>query len=224
MAVINATNSNNPQMGVQNGGVVTNPNAELTNDQFMQLLLTELQYQDPTEPMDSDKILTQTSQLATLESADKINNSMASVVESMEKQQSMGALSAIGKMASVGSDAIEYYQGYPSQFEVYFPEEISDGTLSIMDLNGKTVKTIDLDSLEGEQGVLAFEWDGKNSAGEQMESGYYRVQANYKNKDGEAVETSFGVYPVESVRFDQGEAYMKLGSSYVPMDYIAEFY
>ena len=37
------------------GSTPTNPNAELKQEDFLALLLTELQYQDPTEPMDSQK-------------------------------------------------------------------------------------------------------------------------------------------------------------------------
>ena len=45
----------------------------LSKDDFMKLFLAEMQHQDPTEPMDSEKILTQTSQLATIESTDNTN-------------------------------------------------------------------------------------------------------------------------------------------------------
>ena len=49
----------------------------LQKDDFLKLLLVELQHQDPTEPMDSEKILSQTSQLATLESAQNTNDARA---------------------------------------------------------------------------------------------------------------------------------------------------
>ena len=54
----------------------TNPGSVLDKDSFMKLLLVELEHQDPTDPMDSDKILTQTSQLATLESASNTNKAL----------------------------------------------------------------------------------------------------------------------------------------------------
>ena len=51
----------------------------LGKDDFMKLLLVELQHQDPTEPMDSEKILTQTSQLAGLESSENTNKALATL-------------------------------------------------------------------------------------------------------------------------------------------------
>lgn len=207
-----------------NNGIVQNPNGILDKDSFMKLLLVELQYQDPTEPMDSEKILTQTSQLATLESANNTNKAMEELVNKLNSNMDMGALSAIGKMASLGSNAITLPESGPARFEVYFQNEIQSGTLNIIDINGKVVKTVSLDEQSGKSGVLAFEWDGYSDLGEKLEQGYYSVKVDYTDKEGLAQKTQFGIYPVESVRFDNGKPQMKLGSSYVPMDYIKEFF
>jgi flagellar basal-body rod modification protein FlgD len=202
---------------------VENPKSALDKDSFLQLLLVELQYQDPTEPMDSEKILTQTSQLATLESADNTNSTMEKLVDKMNGSMDTGALSAIGKMASLGSNAITLADG-KSQFEVWFPTDIKSGTLKIKNSDGDVVKTVSLDEQEGKSGVLAFQWDGRNDDGELLDDGYYSVTAEYLDTDNNQQETQFGVYPVESVRYSEGTTYVKLGSSYVPMDYVSDFY
>ncbi len=206
------------------GDTVENPDSILGKDDFMQLLLTELQYQDPTDPMDSDKILTQTSELATLESADNTNKAIEDLVDQMKASQDFSSISAIGKMASLGTNAITLDENHLSNFEVYFPSEISSGTLNILDSNGNTVRTVPLDSQAGKEGVLAFQWDGISDSGEQLDPGRYYVTADYTDVNGEAKQTQVGVYPVESVRFDNGQALMKLGSSYVPQENIVEYY
>ena len=53
-----------------------NPNGVLGKDDFLKLLLLELKYQDPTSPMDSEKILSQTSQLAGLEASENTNKAL----------------------------------------------------------------------------------------------------------------------------------------------------
>jgi len=206
------------------GDIIENPDSVLDKDSFMQLLLTELQYQDPTDPMDSDKILTQTSQLATLESADNTNKAMEELVAQMKASQDFSSISAIGKMASLGSNAITLQEGQLSNFEVYFQNEIQTGTLTISDNNGNVVRSVPLDEQAGKSGVLAFQWDGKNDSGEQLNPGNYYVTADYTDTNGEAQKTQFGIYPVESVRFDDGKALMKLGSSYIPQEYIKEYF
>ncbi|MCF6172600.1 MAG: flagellar hook capping protein [Campylobacteraceae bacterium] len=226
MATAITSNTTN-QQGITsslNSGATQNPNSVLDKDSFMKLLLTELQYQDPTSPMDTEKILTQTSQLATLESADNTNKTMEDLVSKLDSSMNMGALAAIGKMASLGSNSISLPENDLAKFEIYFKDKIQSGTLNITDSKGNLVRTVSLDNQAGKDGVLAFQWDGVSDSGEKLNQGLYSVTADYTDADGNAQKTQFGIYPVESVRYDNGKPLMKLGSSYVPMSTISEFY
>ncbi len=211
-------------LSTTNNATTQNPNSVLGKDSFMKLLLTELRYQDPTSPMDTEKILAQTSQLATLESADNTNKTMENLVSRLDSSMNMGALAAIGKMASLGSNSISLPEKDMAKFEVYFKNKIQSGTLTISDSKGNTVRTVSLDKQAGKDGVLAFQWDGVSDSGEKMKQGLYSVTVDYTDSNGNAQKTQFGIYPVESVKFDKGKALMKLGSSYVPMAKISEFY
>ena len=196
----------------------------LGKDDFLQLLLVELQHQDPTDPMDSDKILTQTSQLATLEASENTNKALTDLATQLKQSVSAGATSVIGKMASLGYNAITLKDGTAS-YEVYFPNEIKDGTLTIKDSSGNKVQTFDLGDLAaGKSGTVAFKWDGTNQYGDKVKDGYYSVTADYIDASGKSQTTQYGVYPVESIRYDDGETYVKLGSTYYPMGDITEFY
>ena len=202
----------------------TNPGSVLDKDSFMKLLLVELEHQDPTDPMDSDKILTQTSQLATLESASNTNKALEELATQLSASRDFAAVSVIGKMASLGSNAVTLEKGSTAKFEVYFENTIKTGTMTITDKNGNTVKTVSLADQAGKKGVLAFEWDGTNNSNQALEAGYYSVKADYVDSTGAAQSTQFGIYPVESVRYDDGKPLIKLGSSYIPMTYIKEFF
>jgi len=205
----------------------------LDNDDFMMLLLAELQNQDPTEPTDTGTILTQTSQLATMSAADDTNNALADLSASLSTQDQFGTISAIGKTANLGSDAIEHDQSSVSKFEIYFPEDVKSGIVEVSDLEGNVVATIpivmdeDADGNREEQkdaGVYLFEWDGFGSDGNPAESGIYRIESKYVNPDLEELETRVGAYPIESIRFEDGNAFAKLGSNYIPMSDITEIY
>lgn len=196
----------------------------LGKDDFLQLLLVELQHQDPTDPMDSEKILTQTSQLATLEASENTNKALEDLAAQLKQSISAGATSVIGKMASIGYNAITLQDGN-AEYEVYFPSEIKDGTLTIKDANKNTIQTIDLgDVAAGKSGVVAFKWDGTDKYGDKVKDGYYSVTADYVDANDKAQTTQYGVYPVESIRYDEGETYVKLGSTYYPMSDVTEFY
>lgn len=221
-----------------NGVVPTNKyevedKTALGKDDFMTLLLVELQHQDPTEPMDSDKILTQTSQLAGLEASENTNKALGDLAASLASTQEFSTIAAIGKMADTGSDAIAHDEGTISSFEMYFPEDIKNGTVNITDLEDNIIATIPIVMPEDEDGnrleqkdsgVYQFDWDGLDENGNPAESGIYRINSTYHSPDDASQTTRVGAYPIESVRFENGKALVKLGSNYVPIDQIKEVY
>lgn len=203
----------------------------LGKDDFMTLLLVELQHQDPTEPMDSEKILTQTSQLAGLESTENTRKALESLTAALSGADQFSTIAAIGKRADLGSDAISLDEGATAEFEVYFPEDIAQGTIEITDLENNPIATIPIEMVDNgtevdklDAGVYKFAWDGMDSKGNVAESGFYRVNSAYVDPSGTKQATRLGAYPIESIRFENGEAFAKLGSSYVPMKDIVEVY
>ena len=220
---INAYGNNLATDGVVgNTATAAADKSKLGKDDFMTLLLVELQHQDPTEPMDSEKILTQTSQLAGLESAENTNKALEELAASLSNTQQFTTIAAIGKTADLGSDAISLESGTTSNFEVYFPSDIQQGSVNITDLDGNAVATIDVGT--NPAGVYQFDWDGINSAGNIADSGIYRVNATYSDPDGNPLQTRLGAYPIESVRFEGGNTLVKVGSSYVPLSQVSEVY
>ena len=194
----------------------------LKNSDFMTLLLVELQHQDPTEPMDSEKILTQTSQLATLESTDNTNNALADLAAKMGTSDQFSSIAAIGKMADIGSNAISHEEGKITSFEMHFPSDIEKGTVEIVDTEGNIVQTLPVGT--NSAGTYKFDWDGTTSTGASADSNVYYVNAAYTDPDGNNLTTRMGAYPIESVKFDNGNTLVKLGSSYVPLENIKEVY
>lgn len=200
----------------------TKDKSVLGKDDFMTLLLVELQNQDPTEPMDSEKILTQTSQLATLEASENTNKALEDLAASMDNSQQFSTVSAIGKTADIGSNAIVFDEGSDTTFEIYFPDDIEYGTVEILDTNGNIVKTMDVGT--NPKGVYQFTWDGTDQNGNTLDSGIYYSTASYKNPNGDDLTTRVGAYPIESVKFEGGETYFKVGSSYVALTDVKEIY
>ncbi|MDQ1245447.1 MAG: Basal-body rod modification protein FlgD [Campylobacterota bacterium] len=200
----------------------TKDNTVLDKDDFMTLLLVELQNQDPTEPMDSEKILSQTSQLATLEATENTNKALSDLATSLGVSQQFGTIAAIGKTADLGSNAITLDEGSASTFEIYFPDDIEQGSVEITDVNGNVLKTLDVGT--NPKGVYQFTWDGTDANGDSLDSGMYYASASYTNPNGDSLKTRMGAYPIESVRFENGETLVKVGSSYVPLSKVVEVY
>ncbi|EAC1317478.1 flagellar basal body rod modification protein [Campylobacter coli] len=213
-------------------GIVSNPNATLDKDAFLKLLLIELQHQDPTDPMDSDKMLTQTSQLSALEMQQNTNTTMQKMVETMQKlsdsfstSMSTSALGAIGKMAIVSDNKIKLTGADELiALKMYLPEDSDENgvTLEIYDSNNKLVFSEKSDAKSISQGLFTMEWPGRNNDGVYAGDGEYTVKMVYNNKNGKKITANYGTYPIEGVVFKDGVAYAKMAGQEVPFDAIQE--
>jgi flagellar basal-body rod modification protein FlgD len=201
---------------------VVKDKTSLSNDDFMKLLLVELQYQDPTSPTDTEQILSQTSELATLEATDNTNKALADLAASLSASNDFSTISAIGKTADLGSNAIAIDKGSSSTFEIFFPQDVQQGSVEITDSNGDVIQTIDVGS--NPSGVYQFTWDGTDKTGASVDGGIYYANASYTDTNGDPQTTRVGSYPIESVRFDDGKTLLKLGSNYVPLENVKEIY
>ncbi|ECQ1232123.1 flagellar basal body rod modification protein [Campylobacter jejuni] len=237
-ATISGTTSSGSTSGTtrtdssSSSGIVSNPNATLDKDAFLKLLLIELQHQDPTDPMDSDKMLTQTSQLSALEMQQNTNTTMQKMVETMQKlsdsfstSMSTSALGAIGKMATVSDNKIKLTGADELiALKMYLPEDSDENgvTLEIYDSNNKLVFSEKSDAKSISQGLFTMEWPGRNNDGVYAGDGEYTVKMVYNNKNGEKITANYGTYPIEGVVFKDGVAYAKMAGQEVPFDAIQE--
>ncbi len=212
----------NPTTLPTTNDVVSNPDGILGKDDFMKLLLTELQYQDPTSPMDSDKILSQTSQLATLEASDNTNKALDNLTSILTQSASLSVVSTIGKMALLNQDTFMLNEKGDANVDIYLPTDISSGTLQILDKDGNVVRTIAVDAISA--GNQTFFWNGTDDAGDRLEAGAYHAKLDYTASDGSSGVTQTGAYRIESVRFENGETLLKVGSHYVSMNDVSEIY
>jgi flagellar basal-body rod modification protein FlgD len=202
---------------------VYNPNSQLDKDAFMKLFLKQLEMQDPTNPMDTDKMLEQTAYLSTMEMNTNMQKTIDTLSQTLTSSNELSTVSAIGKMADTGNRYINITDDDTKKdFELYFGNDIQSGSVQIKDKAGNIIKTFDLNPHS--KGVLNFEWDLKDSNGNRVKSDSYEVTATYTTSDGAQKSTSLGAYPIESIKFDNGKAYAKLGSQYIPFEKIKEIY
>jgi len=201
-----------------------NPDSQLTSDDFLQLFMTQLQYQDPTDPMDTNEMLEQTSQLTQLQTNQDLKDALNQLTAQMGNSTQYSAVDMIGKMADTGAngfaitDAANLQSDIP--FDLYFNDDYLDATVKITDKNGDVVKSFDMEN--GTKGLANFTWDGKDNNGNPVADGEYYVTADYTTTAHESKTTMLGVYPIESVRFDDGKAELKIDNNYIPLDQIKE--
>ena len=203
--------------------LVYNPKSKLDKDAFLKLFIKELELQDPTDPMDTDKMLEQTSYLSTMEMNKNMQDTLNTLSQKLQIQSELNTISAIGKMADTGNRYLNVTDDDTSKtFELYFGDDISSGNVIIKDKSGNIVKTFPLEAHK--KGILSFDWDLTDENGNRVKSDTYEITAEYTDPDGNKHTTSLGAYPIKSVRFEDGKTLAKLGSNYIPFDEIKEIY
>lgn len=71
---------------------VSNPNASLSLQDFLQVLMTQLTYQDPLKPMDNQQFMAQIAQFTTLEQTQQLNSNIQALVSNQAAAQSIGLI------------------------------------------------------------------------------------------------------------------------------------
>ncbi len=208
-----STNSSSSTSSTSSSSSSTSSNTTLDKDAFLKLLLVEMQNQDPTDPMDTDKMLTQTSQLAALEMQQNTNETMQQMVETMElladsmnTSGNLAVINALGKMATISDTTFTLENSTQSiTARMYLPTESKDGaTFQILDSSGNLVRSIKVAKDELSVGTNIIGWDGRKDDGTFAGAGKYTMRTSYTNVDGGTTTSSYGSYPVESVKFADG--------------------
>jgi flagellar basal-body rod modification protein FlgD len=155
----------------------TNSLVSDTQDRFLTLLVTQLQNQDPLNPMDNAQVTSQIAQLSTVNGIQQLNNTLLALSGQMDMSQSLQAASLIGKdilypggKISVGGSP-DATTVTPFGYDLMSPA--AKTVMTVRDASGATVYTQDLGPQDS--GVYRLGWDGKTTGGTQAPDGAYTV-------------------------------------------------
>lgn len=151
--------------------------SSLSQSDFLNLLTTQLAYQDPTSPADASQMVSQMAQISMVSSLSELNTTTSGISDVVTSSQALMASSLVGQKALVNSST-----GYLSD----------DGSLSgviATGTKGASNITVNVTNSSGEvirqytssssvTGDVAFEWDGLDSKGNRCSSGTYKITAN----------------------------------------------
>ncbi len=148
----------------------------LGQEDFLELLLTQLKNQDPLSPMESAEFMGQLAQFGAVSSIQAVERSVTELATSLQSTQALQATSLVGRSVMVpdGVAVLEPDSQIRGQVEV--PAGAGPVTLNIVDGFGQSVRTMSLGSHAG--GVVSFDWDGLRADGTAASPGRYQVQAS----------------------------------------------
>ena len=186
---------------------------------FLTLLTTQLQYQDPLDPMDTAEYTNQLVQYSNVEQAIQTNKKLDNLLSMSIYNLGVQATGYVGKTVQVLGDMMPL-DGGAAKSTYTLSKNVQECTILVKDADGKVVYT---QSGEKAAGAHDFVWDGKNSAGEQMPDGVYQIVVNTSVAQGEAAAsvttTVFG--RVTGVASDSNGIYIGLGDAVTAtLDYV----
>lgn len=157
--------------------------AALGKQDFLMLLVAQLQNQDPLSPDDPTEFTAQLAQFSSLEQLFTLNETMDSMVQSNANADRFTTLNTIGKDVVYQSSSINF-TGDPVEVGYQLDGPASEVTVSLQ-LNGATVAT--LNGTELTKGNHFLTWDGLADDGNIAPSGDYTIVLSVKAAEGESV-------------------------------------
>ena len=193
-----------------NGTETTTKNDALGKEAFLKLLVTQLQNQDPLNPLDDKEFIAQLAQFSSLEQMTNISNGITALTEKTTQQDMLSAVNYIGKEVTASGDAMT--KAGTSVTPVYFTlsDTASAVYANVYDANNNLVRTEKFTSMQA--GEFEYTWDGQDYNGKDADSGQYNVYFSAESPTGAAVfvdtEVSGTITALE--QGDDGETFFRL--------------
>lgn len=187
------------------------PSNRLGKNDFLQLLVTQLRYQDPTNPMSNEEFIAQTAQFSALEQMQDVNKNIKSLIELQKTSARTEALSLIGKRVTAESTSFNLTASSSATLD-YSISKGGNVSINILDANQNVVRRL----FPGEQAVgnHSFVWDGKDGNGANVPNGSYRYEVLAQDADGNDINTNEMISGiVDGVTVENDQVYVSIGGS-----------
>ncbi|MBA7467799.1 Basal-body rod modification protein FlgD [subsurface metagenome] len=150
---------------------------------FLTLLTTQLQNQNPLDPLDTNQFTAQLVQFAGVEQQLRQNDQLATLISLQKTAQSTQALGYVGYTVAVdGSKA-----AYDGKNSAAWTLEAPNDTTAAVTITNSAGQTVFSGNYPISKGKANFTWDGKGNDGTQWPAGYYTINASGKDTAGNNV-------------------------------------
>jgi flagellar basal-body rod modification protein FlgD len=172
---------------------------KLDKDDYLNLMVTQLKYQDPTKPMENHEMATQLAQFNTVEQLMNVNKSLTDMANKSAQGNIDKLTPYLGKLVEVSGSKLKVGADQKvSQGSIELAAPAGSVSVLIKDSSGTVVRTLGLG--EKDMGRHKIEWDGKTDGGISAKPGEYNFEVTASSIDGKEMKakTSF-VTKVEAI-------------------------
>jgi len=155
---------------------------------FLKMLMTQLQNQDPTSPMDINAFTTELVQFTSVEQQINTNTSLTQLIQLTQAGEVMQASAMTGKVVTVASDHVPLQNG-KGTIQITAPAAEPVAVAIYSDTGAKLRDA----SFMAAKGSNTWTWDGTDGSGRTLPDGSYKVAVAGMNTDGTTSAVPFSV-------------------------------
>ncbi len=182
---------------------------DMGQDDFLNLLVTQLKNQDPLKPMDNTEFVSQLAQFSQLEQSAKQAGLLQKSLDAQTASHQYALLPMVGRTVGLLSPLTQLGEG-PAPIRYALDGNAQNVRISILDPQGGVIRTMDYSGRPA--GVNTAEWDGFDRNGTRMPAGLYEYRITATNAQGTAVlAQSQAELTVTGVRMVGGAAKLAIG-------------
>jgi flagellar basal-body rod modification protein FlgD len=197
--------------------------SKMDKDAFFKLMLTQLKYQDPTNPMKNHEMAAQLAQFSTLEQMNNMNTTLTKIETGGKPAEQFQALNLIGKVVSGDSAKLARNDFDKSHdFKFNLPNDAKTAEVKVFNQRGDIVRNFKFAELKSGENKIA--WNGQNDLGQSTPSGNYRFQVEAIDKNGQKMmpKTDFEGQ-VTGLSFGAEGAILQVGNQSVRLNDVRQF-
>ena len=212
-----------PLESVQTAAETASPkkDAVMGKEDFLNLLIAQLQHQDPLNPMESTEFTAQLAQFSSLEQLNNVNANLESLQKYQASLNNAQAVSFMGKSINVLGSSVRMENAQPDDIHFELLGNASEVLAYIYDSTGDFVNVINGGAHSA--GRYSLEWDGRDQEGNIVPDGNYRYELLTTDIDGQPVNAvTYMTATVSGVTFNNGSAYLIAGGYEIPVSDVIE--
>jgi len=216
---ISAATANTASAAAQAAGTAGGQQLAGNFDTFLQLLTTQLQNQDPLDPLDTNQFTQQLVEFASVQQQVDMNTNMQTLISLQQTSEATSAMQLLGANVTIGgsSAALSNATGSPATWNLSVPSPAT-GTVTIANSSGQTVFTGQVSLNAGNQ---TYSWGGQGSNGITEPDGNYTMSINATGANGQPVTVATQVQGVVSaVNVNATPATVTVGGQTYPISAI----
>ena len=205
----------------QNNLMKTENDNAMGKEDFLTLLITQLENQDPLNPKDPSEFVSQLAQFSSLEQMIGMNKNLEVIQGYQNSLESSMAIKYFGKEIVATGNAIEHESGTPSEVMFSLPEDASAVNINIYDQSGKFIDNIEMNDVGS--GEHAIAWEGTDTNMEMAPSGIYLFDVQAIDYDENKISTETYIEGVVTgAKYSSGKIFLTIGEKIVPLSSVIE--